>query len=184
MPLEPNEREERRARTSRRSNTGFPVGPAIGILGLVVVAYLVSQEVTKSSAESSSKDPSYVPFANVEKEAPPDPSSRPEARWIDKAPPGLADSSPAFAAARTLAAQAGKLLVDARAADAADDSTKARELRKQSHLTYNQAFEDTALWEEEIEAAYSDRDRQVEAIKKERSRWMQKIIALHKTTGR
>jgi hypothetical protein len=36
----------------------------------------------------------------------------------------------------------------------------------------------------EIEAQYSDRDRQVEKIKKERSRWMQKIIALHKTTGR
>ena len=38
--------------------------------------------------------------------------------------------------------------------------------------------------EMEIEAAYSERDRQVEAIKKVRSRWMDKIIALHKTTGR
>ena len=93
-------------------------------------------------------------------------------------------SLPAFAAARTLAAQAGKLLVDARAADAAGDSTKARELRKQSHLTYNQAFEDTALWEDEILSKYTDRDRQVKKIMDERSRWMQKIIALHKTTGR
>ena len=97
---------------------------------------------------------------------------------------GLAESSAAFAAARKLAAQGEKLLVDARTADAAGDSSKASALRKQAHRVFNQAFEDTAVWEMEIEAAYSDRDRQVEAIKKVRSRWMDKIIALHKTTGR
>ena len=40
------------------------------------------------------------------------------------------------------------------------------------------------MWEMEIEGQHSDRDRQVEKIKKERSRWMQTVIALHKTTGR
>ena len=88
------------------------------------------------------------------------------------------------AAARKLAVQGEKFLADARAADAAGDSTKAGGLRKQAHTAYDQAFTNTALWEMEIEEAYSNKDRQVEQIKKERSRWMTRIIALHKTTGR
>ena len=185
MPLEPNEGEERRARSSRRSNTGFPVGPAIGVVGLVLLAYFGSQMIAGDSAPPPPPETSpYVPFSTVKDEAPPDPSNRPGRRWVDKAPAGLAESSAAFAAARKLAAQGEKFLVDARAADAAGDSSKASTLRKQAHAACNQAFADTAVWEMEIEAAYSDRDRQVEAIKKVRSRWMDKIIALHKTTGR
>ena len=184
MPLEPNEREERRSRRSRRSNTGFPVGPAVGVVGLVVLAYFGSQMIAGGPAAPPLEVPSHIPFENVKDEAPPDPSNRTGRRWIDEAPPGLAGSSAAFAAARKLAALGEKLLVDARTAAAAGDSSKARTLRKQAHTTFNQAFEDTAAWEMEIEAAYSDRDRQVESIKKERPRWMQKIIALHKTTGR
>lgn len=184
MPVDMKEREERPRRPSRSKNTGFPVGPALGVVALVALAYFGSQLVAQGEAAPPPKKPAYVPFADVPVEAPPDPSNRPGARWVNNAPEGLAGSSPAFAAARRLAAQGEKLLVDARTADAAGDSSKARDLRKQAHTVYNQAFEDTAVWEMEIEGQFTDRDRQVEAIKKERSRWMQKIIALHKTTGR
>lgn len=184
MPLEPNEKEERRSRTSRRSNTGFPAGPAVGVVALLIVGYFGSQMISEGAAPPPDPTPGHVPFANVAEEAPPDISNRPGMHWLDNAPPGLADSSAAFAAARKLAAQGEKFLLDARAADAAGDSSKAREFRKQAKAAYDKGFEDTAGWEMEIEAAFSDRDRQVEAIKKERTRWMQRIIALHKTTGR
>jgi hypothetical protein len=184
MPAEIKEREERPRRSSRSRNTSFPVGPALGVVGIVVLAYFGSQMIAEGSAPEPVQEPSYVPFANVKDEAPPDLSNRLGSRWVKNAPEGLAASSAAFAAARRLAAQGEKFLAAARAADAAGDSAKARGLRKQAHTAYDQAFTDTAMWEMEIEEAYSDRDRQVEQIKKERSRWMARIIALHKTTGR
>jgi len=178
------DQEERRPRASRSSRTGFPVGPALGVVALIALAYFGTKAISGPPApEPELKEP-YVPFADLPDESAPDPSSRPEARWVDNAPAGLAGSSSAFAAARRLAAEGEQQLVAARAADSKGDSSAARALRKQAHAVYNQAFEDTALWEMEIEGKYSDRDRQVEKIKKERSRWMQKIIALHKTTGR
>ena len=184
MPAEMKEREERRGRSSGSRNTGFPVGPALGVVALIALAYIGSQLIAEGPASGHGEEPSYVPFANVKDEAPPDPSNRLGSRWVNNAPEGLAASSAAFAVARKLAAQGEKFLADARAADAAGDSTKARGLRKQAHTAYDQAFTDTAMWEIEIEEAYSDKDRQVEQIKKERSRWMARVIALHKTTGR
>jgi len=178
------DQEERRPRSSRSRNTGFPVGPALGVAALIALGYFGTQAISvEAPPEPAAKEP-YVPFADLPEETAPDPSSRSGARWVDNAPAGLADSSAAFAAARRLAAEGERHLVAARAADAKGDSSGARDLRKQAHTAYNQAFEDTALWEMQIEGQYTDRDRQVEKIKKERSRWMQKIIALHKTTGR
>ena len=184
MPREPNTQEERQPRSSRSRSTGVPMGPAVAVLALLVVAYFGSQMIAESSAPPPAEEPTYVPFANYKDEAPPDPSTRQGKGRVDNAPAGLADRSVAFAAARSLAAQGEKALVDARAADASGDSAKARELRKLAHTTYDQAFTDTAIWEEEIVSKYTDRDRQVKKIMDERSRWMQKIIALHKTTGR
>jgi hypothetical protein len=178
------DQEERRPRASRNRNAGFPVGPALGVVALIALAYLGTKAISVGPAPEPPKKEPYVPFANLAEEGPPDPSSRSGARWVDNAPAGLADSSPAFAAARGLAAEGEGHLVAARSADSKRESSAARDFRKQAHTAYNQAFEDTALWEMEIEDKYSDRDRQVEKIKKERSRWMQKIIALHKTTGR
>jgi len=180
----PEDQEEPRSRASRNRNTGFPLGPLLGVVALIGLAYFGTQAIATEPPPPPEPKAAYVPFADLADEAPPDPSSRPGARWVDNAPPGLSESSPAFAAARKLAAEGEQHLNAARAADAAGDASAARDLRKQAHATYNQAFEDTALWEMEIEGLYSDRDRQVEQIKKERSRWMQKIIALHKTTGR
>ena len=179
-----DDQEERRPRASRNRNAGFPVGPALGVVALIALAYLGTKAISAEPApEPPNKEP-YVPFANLAEESAPDPSSRPGARWVDNAPPGLEGTSSAFAAARALAAEGEQHLVSARSADSKGESSAARDFRKQAHAAYNKAFEDTALWEMEIEDKYSDRDRQVEKIKKERSRWMHKIIALHKTTGR
>ena len=178
------DQEERRPRGSRSRNTGFPVGPALGVVALIALAYFGTQAISVQPAPEPEPEEPYVPFSGLAEETGPDPSKRSGARWVDNAPAGLAESSPAFAAARKLAAEGEQHLVAARSADAKGDSSQARELRKQAHASFNQAFEETALWEMEIEGQYTDRDRQVEKIKKERSRWMQKIIALHKTTGR
>jgi hypothetical protein len=160
------------------------VGPALGVVALIALAYFGTKAISvEPPPEPANKEP-YVPFAGLAEESAPDPASRSAARWVDNAPAGLAESSSAFAAARGLASKGEQHLIAARAADSKGDSSAARDLRKQAHAVYNQAFEDTAMWEMEIEEKYSDRDRQVEKIKKERSRWMQKIIALHKTTGR
>lgn len=185
MRTDPNEQEERRPRTSRRSNTGFPVGPLVGVVGLVALTYFGSQMIAGEAVPQPAEKPGYVPFADVVEEAAPlTGDNRPGRRWVDKAPAGLADSSVAFAEARKLAAQGEKFLVGARAADALGENGEARGLRKQAKAAYDKAFEDTAQWEMDIEEKYTDRDRQVEKIKAERTRWMTRIIALHKTTGR
>jgi len=163
------------------------LGPALAVVALIAIAYFGTQAVSlqpDSEPEQEVQGGPYVPFAGLAEESAPDPSKRAGARWVDNAPAGLADSSSVFAAARSLAAEGEQHLLSARSADANGDSSRARELRKQAHAAFNKAFEDTAMWEMEIEGQYTDRDRQVEKIKKERSRWMQKIIALHKTTGR
>ena len=170
-------------RGSRARNTGFPVAPAFGVVALIALAVLGSQAINQPEPAPEPAPEEEKMFPDREDEAPPPPLSG-RGGLANNAPPGLAESSSAFAAARALAVQGEQHLAAARAADASGDATKARGLRKQAHVAYNQAFEDTALWEMELEEKYSDRDRQVLSIKKERSRWMQKIIALHKTTGR
>ena len=126
----------------------------------------------------------YAPFPSVPEESPPEISSRPGMKWVNNAPKGLASSSVAFAKARELAAKGAKHLADARTADAAGKSEEARAHRKDAKAAYDAAFTDTAAWEMEILAAYTDKDRQVREIQRERTKWMDRIIALHKTTGR
>jgi hypothetical protein len=182
--LSAEDQEERRPRGSRGRSTGFPVGPALAVVALIALAFFGTKAISVKPEEAPVAKEPYVPFADLPDEAAPDPSARAGVRWVDNAPAGLAKSSPVFAAARLLALEGEQHLVAARAADSKGDASAARDLRKQAHAAYNKAFEDTAMWEMEIEGQHSDRDRQVEKIKKERSRWMQTVIALHKTTGR
>jgi hypothetical protein len=105
-------------------------------------------------------------------------------KWVNNAPEGLASSSAAFLAARKLAVEGERHLADARAADAAGKSEEGRAHRKEAKVAYDAAFTDTAAWEMEIIASYTDKDRQVRDIQRERTKWMDRIIALHKTTGR
>ena len=76
MPLDSDTQEERRPRSSRGKSSGFPVFPAVAVFALIAVAYFGSQMIAEDSAPPPAKEPAYVPFANVEDEAPPDPSSR------------------------------------------------------------------------------------------------------------
>jgi hypothetical protein len=136
------------------------------------------------SASEQGAEPAHVPFSGIPDEAPPDISNRPGMKWVNNAPEGLASSSAAFGIARKLAAEGKKHLAEARSADAAGKSDEGRAHRKEAKLAYDTAFTDTAAWEMEIIAAYTDRDRQVRDIQRERTAWMDRIIALHKTTGR
>ena len=185
MPIDPNEPVARRPRASRSANTGFPVGGALAVAALIAVGYLGSQMIAAGSAVSATPEtPEYVPFSSVPDELPPDISNRPGMKWVNNAPEGLASSSAAFAKARELAAKGAKHLEDARTADAAGKSEEGRAHRKDAKAAYDTAFTDTAAWEMEIIASYTDKDRQVRDIQRERTKWMDRIIALHKTTGR
>ena len=185
MSIDPNEPVARRPRASRSANTGFPVGGALAVAALIAVGYLGSQMIAADSAASATPEaPEYVPFSSIPDESPPDISNRPGMKWVNNAPEGLASSSAAFAKARKLAAEGQKHLADARTADAAGKSDEGRAHRKAAKTAYDDAFTDTAAWELEIIAAYTDKDRQVRDIQRERTAWMDRIIALHKTTGR
>ena len=185
MPIDPNEPAGRRPRASRRSNSGFPVGGALAVAALIAIGYFGSQMIEAGSAASAApEEPAYVPFSNIPEESPPDLSNRTGTKWVNNAPEGLASSSAAFGTARKLAAEGEQHLVDARAADAAGKSEEGRAHRKEAKVAYDAAFTDTAAWEMELLAAYTDKDRQVRDIQKERTGWMKRIIALHKTTGR
>lgn len=185
MPIDPNEPVARRPRASRSANTGFPVGGALAVVALIAVGYFGSQIIASGSGGPSKPEaPTYVPFSSVAEESPPDISNRPGMKWVNNAPEGLASSSAAFDVARKLAAEGEKHLADARTADAAGKSEEGRAHRKDAKLAYDTAFTDTAAWEMEILAAYTDKDRQVRDIQRERTKWMDRIIALHKTTGR
>ena len=185
MPIDPNEPGARRPRASRSANTGFPVGGALAVVALIAVGYFGSQMIAAGSAKPAAPEaPEYVPFSSVPDEAPPDLSNRQGSKWVNTAPEGLASGSAAFARGRELAAKGEKLLADARDADAAGKSSEAREHRKAAKEAFDVAFTDTAPWELEIVSSYTDKDRQVRDIMRERSAWMKRIIALHKTTGR
>ena len=185
MPIDPNEPGARRPRASRSTSTGFPVGGALAVVALIAVGYFGSQMIAAGSAKPAAPEaPEYVPFSSVPDEAPPDLSNRQGSKWVNTAPEGLASGSAAFARGRELAAKGEKLLSDARAADAAGKSSEAREHRKAAKEAFDVAFTDTAPWELEIVSSYTDKDRQVRDIMRERSAWMKRIIALHKTTGR
>lgn len=185
MPLDPNEPVGRRPRASRSANTGFPVGGALAVVALIVIGYFGSQMIAADSAGSTTTaEDAYVPFSTIPDESPPDISNRRGMKWVNNAPAGLASSSAAFDKARKLAAEGEKLLAAARAADAAGKNSEGRAHRKGAKDAYDAAFTDTAAWEMEILAAYTDKDKQVRDIQRERTKWMDRIIALHKTTGR
>ena len=185
MPVDPNEPAGRRPRASRNANTGFPVGAALAVVALLGLGYFGSQIIAEGSGPSGPTEaPAYVPFSGVPEESPPDISNRPGMKWVNNAPADLALSSSAFATARKLAAKGAQHLVDARSADAAGNSEEGRAQRKAAKVAYDTAFTDTAAWEMDILAAYTDKDRQVRDIQRERTKWMDRIIALHKTTGR
>jgi hypothetical protein len=185
MPIDPNEPAGRRPRASRNANAGFPVGAALAVVALLGLGYFGSLMIAEgSNASGPAEAPAYVPFSSVPDESPPDISNRPGMKWVNNAPADLALSSSAFAIARKLAAKGAQHLVDARSADAAGNSDEGRTQRKAAKVAYDTAFTDTAAWEMEILAAYTDKDRQVRDIQRERTKWMDRIIALHKTTGR
>jgi len=161
----------------------FMVGTVVLVSSLGLFGFGAAS-MLGSDAGSSVEESGYTPFSSVPDEAPPDISGRKGMKWVRNAPPGLADTSAAFATARLLAAQGEQHLDAARAADAAGDSAEARSLRKQAKEAYDTAFTDTAGWEMELVKAWSDKDIQVRDIQRERTRWMDRIIALHKTTGR
>lgn len=185
MPLDPNEPVGRRPRSSRSAKTGFPVGGALAVVALLAVGYFGSQMISAgTSVPAAPEAPGHVPFSSIPEEAPPDISNRTGMKWVNNAPAGLASSSAAFGKARKLAAEGEKHLADARAADASGKSDEGRSLRRSAKEAYDAAFTDTAAWEMEILAAYTDKDKQVRDIQRERTAWMKRIIALHKTTGR
>jgi hypothetical protein len=188
MPTDPNEPAGRRPRASRNANTGFPVGAALAVVALLGLGYFGSLMIAEGSngpgGSGSAEAPAYVPFSSVPEESPPDISNRPGMKWVNNAPADLALSSSAFATARKLAAKGAQHLVDARSADAAGNSDEGRVQRKAAKVAYDTAFTDTAAWEMELLEAYTDKDRQVRDIQRERTKWMDRIIALHKTTGR
>ena len=88
-----------------RVDLGIGRAPGSDQRTLIALAYLGTKAISVEPAPGTPKKEPYVPFANLAEESPPDPSSRSGARWVDNAPAGLADSSPAFAAARGLAAE-------------------------------------------------------------------------------
>lgn len=136
---------------------------------------------TGSAASATPEAPEHVPFSSIPDESPPDISNRPGMKWVNNAPEGLASSSPAFIKARKLAAKGQKHLADAGAADAAGRLDEVRAHRKEAKLAFDSAFTDTAAWELEIIAAYTDRDRQVRDIQNERSMWVKRFSALRRT---
>lgn len=101
----------------------------------------------------------------------------------NRAPTGLANNDLWIEALRT-ADEAATILAEASKAKTAGDHATWNTKGKQAKELYDKALMDTALWEEELMTEYGDTDRQVRKIMSIRTKWFDKLTALHKTTSR
>ena len=160
---------------ARGQSRGPNLTPLIGLVGLAIVAIVVAalaaqnRERKEAAAQTQEPPPEVDPFADIVpgKSVTLGPGRR---AAVDLAPSGLS-TTPLWVEALAKAEQAFGLIEEAEAAEAAGDTATFARRAATARSLLNQALEDTALWEEEIDAKYSSEDRQVREIKRERTRW-------------
>lgn len=169
-----------------------------GLLALAVLAggaMLASLSKDKkeaeaaAAAEKAAKDAEAKPFADLPPETPPakrgggsDPSAPFGA--FDAGTLGSPEAAATWSAAEALAKEAEEHYQAAVTAKSAGDVETVNTQGAEAKAKFNQALEDTAQLEADLEAKLGDTNMTVRALKKVRSTWFERLDWLLKSTGR
>ena len=157
------------------------------ILGGGAVVAVLSKKGLLQPAAAVEQTAKPKPFADLPPETPPPRKGGApvpgRAFGLAAAPQDLVEH-PDWQKAVGLAAQADALYDQAVAAMNADDRETLNAMGNEAKKKYNEAAEMTAVWEEELFAKYGEADPQVREIKRERSRWFNRLDWLLKSTSR
>ncbi|MFT7484399.1 MAG: hypothetical protein ACI9F9_000239 [Candidatus Paceibacteria bacterium] len=183
----PRSSDEEPRQRRRPKKSGPPVLPILGLvvlmIGAVVVARMAASRPKADDTVHEPKDASAV-FGDLPVELPPvREKGRAPRRMVDNSPAGLTDNAQ-WVKAQGVVLEAAKVLAEAKTAKAAGDHGAWADQGTKSKQLYDEAIIMTADWELGLIEKYGDNDRQVDAIMKERSKWIDMLRILHKTTGR
>lgn len=178
----------RRPRQRSQSSNSILV-PAAILMGMIVGAILLARAIATKEDDAQAATPQAQPeeerfFTSVPEEEPPSVTGGGPVGSFTRAPTGLAASNPDWAEALTVAEAADALFAEAQQAKQADDTATFQLKGKAAKETYDKAILMTAEWEEELLDKYGERDPQVRDIQRTRTRWIDRLRVLHKTTGR
>jgi len=184
---EGDEEGGRRPRQRSQSSTSVML-PAAILLGMIVGAIVLARAIADkedAQAAAATEQPAEQKYVTtVPDEEPPKTSGIGSPGSFTRAPSGLAASNPQWAEALTIAAAADELFAEAQKAKADGDHAAFQLKGKAAKETYDKAATLTAAWEEELLETYGERDPQVRDIQRTRTRWLDRLRVLHKTTGR
>ena len=183
---QPNQEEPERGRRPQRKSGLNPLIPlllVVVLLGGGAIAVLGGKPKKEEPKVEVSTKPK--PFADLPPEAPPSKakSSGSGRIFVAEAPEGLANDANWIKASKI--AQEGLGLYDeAVAAKNASDTPLLNSKGAASRDKLNEAFEMTAVWEEELLTKYGDANPEVRRIMKTRTEWIDKVRWLHKSIAR
>jgi len=182
---EPEEEEKRPRR--RPQKAGPPIVPILALVVVIGGAVVVARMAAKQPKPDNTPKPEVQAdeiFGGLAREEPPVPGQRGGGRaTTNRAPSGIADNA-VWIEALHKADQAAELMTIAKSAKAEGNHSGWNENANKAKALYNQALEDTALWEEELTEEFGDTDRQVRDIVRIRNKWFKMLDTLLKTTSR
>ncbi len=154
------------------------------IAGAIVLARMVAKNEKPEEKPKEKIDASAV-YGDLPEEEPPVPGARGSGRKrsTNRAPSGLADNTKWLEALR-IADEAAVIFASAAKSKANGDHSAWNEKGNEAKELYDRAIILTAAWEDELMEKYGDTDRQVREIMSIRTKWIEKLTVLHKTTGR
>lgn len=176
---------ERERRPVKKSGVGLMVPLLLGVLVFGAVAIVLLGGGPKKEAAPVETSTKPKPFANLPREEPPKKGARGGmgTTYVAEAPEGLAADAN-WIKACGIAAEGEKLWEEATAAKASGDVPKLNSVGKDARDKLNEAFDMTALWEEQLMEKYGDANPEVRKIIKVRSGWIDKVRWLHKSIAR
>jgi hypothetical protein len=180
--MEGVERERRPVRPKSTAPLVIPGLIATVLIGVAVVAGILNRQ--ELAPEPLPREQRERPFAGLPPDVPPSRRGKDAApATLELAPSGL-KAEAVWVAAVELAREGEALFDETLAAKNAGQHALANEKGNLARAKFDQALESTALFEEELLTKYGDRDQQVRDIKRERSRWFERLDWLLKSVGR
>ncbi|MBM3989852.1 MAG: hypothetical protein FJ298_02480 [Planctomycetes bacterium] len=176
----------RRAAPKRGMSPLIPLVVVIVILGGGVMAVVAGSGKQPEQAPQPAASKKPKPFDDLPPELPPSKkagSSGNGRSFIADAPDGL-EKDANWQKAILIANEGAKLYDEAVAAKTAGDTALLNHKGAAARTKLNDAFDMTAMWEEELFTKYGDANPEVRRIVKTRSDWMDKVRWLHKSIAR
>jgi hypothetical protein len=174
------ERERRPVRSKSTAPLVIPGLLATVIIGTAVVVGVLNRQAPQ--AVETPQEERKKPFADLPPDVPPSRRGG-GSPSLELAPSGL-KAEPVWVAAVALAREGEAFFQETKTAKNAGQHALANEKGNLAREKFDQAVESTATFEEELLAKYGARDAQVRDIKRERTRWFERLDWLLKSVGR